>query len=184
MRVSIARVDEKTAQSANGAKIEVDLLTAQILGVKYANPSWSNQKVGQELGISKETVRQRLIRFEESDAVKDAIARVGGLIPKAYRVYEDILDGDDGDASERLSAARDVMRGTGVFIEKSEQARRNIATSPADVFNAMQQWTDAEHDQFRELWIGSESGDNESAQTDAGVVAGSEPSPDASGRAA
>ena len=118
--------------SNNVGKLTVDAMDAQILAFQVANPDASLRDIGNAVGLSHVAVHFRLRRIKQSDPIQDAIRRIGALTPLAVHVYEDFLTGVVGTDAERLSAARDVLRGRGVLAEKSEITNRNAPVNDDD----------------------------------------------------
>lgn len=162
-------------------KVEIDKTDLQILAAKSIDPTASTRDIARTTGISKSTVAGRLKRLEDSPAIQECRQALMGLLPAARQVYQDTL-GAHADPTLRLSAARDVLKGMGVFVERNQNEQHILPATAEQFVNAFDRLTTAEQDMLIRA-LNAQCGDGETvaADPDGGVVDGPEPSPDPQG---
>ena len=121
------------------------------------------------------------MREKSNDAIATGQARLQELVPESVELYASVIRKKiKANTRTRLDVADRILRGTGTHVEKKREERSTLPASPQDVFAAMREWSESEHDEFRDLCLASESVDTSRTSADVGVVAGEESSPDTS----
>jgi len=152
-------VENTQDSSANGKPLVITATGAKILKAKGDNPEASQRDIARETGIPKSTVAGHLKRIEESEPIQSIRRGIIALLPDAKGVYSETLtiktcphcnSGPNG--ALRLTAARDVFKGLGIFKDHSKSDVSSIPVTPEQLVEAVLALDDDGYAEFTSIF--------------------------------
>jgi DNA-binding MarR family transcriptional regulator len=183
-------VGTEAGKSGRADKAFIDAGTAKIIAAKGDEPDASERDVARITGLPKSTVHDKLKRLEESEPIQAIRRGIITLLPQAKKVYTQTLaDGPcphcngGPNGALRLTAARDVFKGVGIFKDHSKSENTSVPVTPDQLVDAVFALDDDQYAEFTSIFaerIRELRDSVDTAQADpASTVAGEDSTPDA-----